>query len=440
MRKEYLITFFVMIGIVCIVLLFLYHSFSIHLDDQPGEADLHGEEVVLSFWRNYGNDLENLAFQELVADFEQLYPEIKVQLHSIPYGDYEMRVRTEFATGQRPDILMIDSPNLALYADNGILRPLNDYIEIGSLDDFPPATLQGLYYEENLYLLPIVESSIALFYNIPLFEEAGLSLPSKKTDEPLTWEEVREYAIQITSLSKDYYGIDPAQGFAAGESAAYFKLPILWQFGADVLSMDGETAEGYLNSPEALNALAFYQDLYQVTEVASADMTSDPFENGVLGMTVLGSWAISELEGKHQLVLDEDFGVAPLPKEKYQIAPSGGWSLAITADSKHPEEAWKFIEFVTGKAGMQKYVQITGDIPARYSVAEAIPELNEYPLNIFMEQAHYYSKNRPVTVVYPAISEAVKRLFEEVGMENKDVREAADQAVSSIQSALEENR
>ena len=84
------------------------------------------------------------------------------------------------------------------------------------------------------------------------------------------------------------------------------------------------------------------------------------------------------------------------------------------------------------------FVEISGDLPARYSVARDFPELNEYPKNIFVQQDQKYSKSRPVTPAYPIISEAIKELFEDVGLEGKNVEEAANIAVEKINNGLKD--
>lgn len=361
-------------------------------------------------------------------------------MKSIPYSDYEIRLRTELAAGNPPDILTIDSPTLALYANTGSLLSIDPYMrEEGKIDDIPDSTLKGLTYKGKIYLAPIVESSIALYYNKHLLQDAGIPLPSEDPNKPLTWDEVLEIAKKVNNPVKGVIGIDPAQGFNDGESPAYFKTPLLWQFGANILSPDGTTASGYLDSKEALDALQFYQDLYHKNGVAAFELPPAVFESGKLAMTVLGSWTLADLEKNHpEFKLGEDFGVTPLPKEKYQFVPNGGWALGITSKSKHPKEAWEFIKYVTGYEGMKKYVTITGDVPARYSVAKDFPELNEYPKNIFLQQTQKFSKNRPVTPAYPVVSDAIRRLFEDVGIGGKDVKTAAKEAVEKINTGLKE--
>lgn len=396
------------------------------------------ETVELSFWRNAGNEPINKAFDEIVRVFESENPYIKINMLEMDGSqDYELRLRAELASGNYPDIMTIDSPNLALYANAGELLSLDAYMkEEGNIDDILEGTLEGLIYEDEIYLAPIVDSSIALYYNKNLFRQAGIPFPSKHPDEPLTWQEVLTIAQTINDPENGIHGIDIAQGFGDGEGPAYFKMPLLWQFGGDVISPDGTTAEGYLNSEAALEALQFYQDLYRKHQVSTLSLPHLALETDKLAMTVLGSWHLAELKSVPGFVFEEDFGIAPLPKAEYQVTPNGGWALGISSKSDYPDEAWEFVKFLSSNEGARIYVEITGDIPARYSIAEEIPELNEYPHNIFVQQGQNYSRNRPVTPAYATVSETIKTLFEDVGISGRDVKEAADDAVSKIDSVL----
>jgi ABC-type glycerol-3-phosphate transport system substrate-binding protein len=87
------------------------------------------KQVQLTFWRNKGNDSENKAYEELVNSFEKANPEIEITMKLIPYSDYEIRLRTEIATGTPPDIMAIDSPTLALYANAGSLLSIDSFMK-----------------------------------------------------------------------------------------------------------------------------------------------------------------------------------------------------------------------------------------------------------------------------------------------------------------------
>ncbi|GAA3334492.1 hypothetical protein GCM10020331_102650 [Ectobacillus funiculus] len=78
-------------------------------------------------------------------------------------------------------------------------------------------------FHEEIYLAPLVESSVALFLQQASFSERPEFLfPSEDPNKPLTWDEVLEIAKRINNPDKGVYGIDPAQGFGEGETAAYF--------------------------------------------------------------------------------------------------------------------------------------------------------------------------------------------------------------------------
>ncbi len=439
MKKWLTILFFASILVSILVYSLFFMDTIPNSPNDNKEKTVPSDQIQLTFWRNSGNEAENKAYSELVSSFEKANPSIDINMKSIPYGDYEIRIRTEIANGNPPDILAIDSPTLALYANTGSLLSLDQFMKKeGDIEDFPESTIRGLSYKGQIYLAPIVESSIALYYNRHLFDQAGVPYPSGDPDKPLTWDEIVEIAEKLDNPEKGIFGIDPAQGFGDAEAPAYFKIPFLWQFGAHVLSPDGTTASGYLDSQEALEALQFFQNLYQKHKVASVELPPEPFESDKLAMTVLGSWALKDFERNPDFKLGVDFGIAPLPKGKYQAVSNGGWALGVSSLSKHPDESWRFIKYATGYEGMKNYVTITGNVPARYSVAEGIPELNEYPSNIFVQQALKYSRNRPVTPAYPVVSNAIRELFEDVGIGGKDVSTSAKEAVEKINTGIKE--
>ncbi|GAA3334490.1 hypothetical protein GCM10020331_102640 [Ectobacillus funiculus] len=105
-----------------------FNTFSSHPKDEDDETSV-SNKVQLTFWRNYGNPAENKAYEDIVSAFEALHPNIMIDMKLIPYSDYELKLRTESAAGTPPDIMAIDSPNLALYANAGALLSLDQYMK-----------------------------------------------------------------------------------------------------------------------------------------------------------------------------------------------------------------------------------------------------------------------------------------------------------------------
>jgi fructooligosaccharide transport system substrate-binding protein len=392
------------------------------------------EQVTLIFWRNSGNTAENAAYEQLAARFMESHPGIVIEMSPIPFSDYDTKLRTAIASGEPPDIMSIDAPNMASYVEAGALLPLTEYYAAeGNLDDIPPSTMSAYTYKDDIYMAPMTESSIALFYNKKMFEANGIPFPSKDPEQPVTWTEVLEAARKLTDPDRDVYGIDPAQGF---QNAAYFKYPIIWQFGGEVMSPDGSTARGYLDSPETLSAIRFFADLYNKDKVSAFEYPTDPFPNGNVAMTVEGSWSLSHYANKFpDFKLGVDYDVAPLPKETRQAVANGSWALAVSSRTSHADAAWQFVNFVTGYEGQKTYVSITKDIPVRYSVAEEIAELNEYPMNVFVIQNQRFGRSRPITPIFPQMAEAVSKVFEDVTISRRNIDQAVTEAIERIDEA-----
>lgn len=405
-------------------------------------SNANNELTTLTFWRNSGNSLENQAYVTLIAKFMEQHPTIRIDMVPFPYADYDTKLRTAVATGNPPDIMSIDAPSLASYAQAGALLPLTEqYNTNGDLSDIPISTIEGYTYHDDIYLAPLTESSIAMFYNIKLFQDAGLELPSADPDAAWTWEQVLDAAIKINNPAKGIYGIDPAQGFQNAGATAYFKYPIIWQFGGDVMNEAGTSARGALDSPETKQALTFYSELFTKHKVAAFEYPLDAFPNRKLGITIDGTWTLAHIaENYPDFKLGVDFGVAPLPKGTRQAVANGSWALGISEKTKHADEAWTFVNWMTSYEGLMIYSSITGDIPARYSVAKQFEKLNEYPLNIFVVQNQKYGRPRPITPIFPQMAEAVKDLFEDVTLQKRNVDKAVEDAIIRIDKAYADSQ
>lgn len=411
-------------------------------NDAPESSHPSPEEdpIALTFWRNSGNEAENAAYERLIAEFMNRNPGIRIEMTLFPYSGYDTKLRTSIASGKAPDIMTIDAPQMASYAEAKALLPLTDYFAAdGDLKDIPASTLSTYMYQDEVYMAPLTESSIALFYNKKMFEAKGLPLPSKNPDEPWSWGEILEAAEKLSDPERGIYGIDPAQGFQNAGATAYFKYPIIWQFGGEVMSPDGTTAKGYLDSPETKRAIQFYADLYNKYHVSALEYPPDPFANGKLGMTVEGSWTLSHYADNFpDYKLGEDYDIAPLPREVRQAVANGSWALAISSSSRNADAAWKFVNWVTGYEGQKIYVSITKDIPVRYSVSNEIAELNEYPKNIFVIQNQKFGRSRPITPIFPQMSEAMNELFEETAIGKGSIDAAIAKAIVTIDDAYAE--
>jgi len=219
------------------------------------------------------------------------------------------------------------------------------------------------------------------------------------------------------------------------EGMTFTQMLWTWWFGAEVVSPDGTTVDGYFNSPASKAALQFYSDLFNKYKVSPSISMNNPLASEKAAMYINGPWMVGTWQMNFPEFFDGKWGAMPLPKGAAAASNSGSWNLAITRQSKNKELAWQVISAITDTEGSYIYCSNTGNLPARESTL-AISDMSQPPYDIIKDQLIHTAKSRPVTPVYPKISEALMDAFNAVAFgELVDV--AFDEAVAKMNAALQ---
>lgn len=114
-------------------------------------------------------------WKQIIEGFEKENPDIEVKDIPNP-ADYWTKVLTMIASGNPPDIMMMDYIYFPSWVVSGRLEPLDNYItrDNFSLKDFVPISLKSTRYEGKQYGIPMDLNNQVMFYNTTLFKEAGL--------------------------------------------------------------------------------------------------------------------------------------------------------------------------------------------------------------------------------------------------------------------------
>lgn len=317
------------------------------------------ENVTLSYalW-----DQEQVpAMQQVIDEFRETHPNIDIKIQVTPWDDYWTKLQTSATGGSAPDVFWMTLAYFKLYASNGILMPLDDKIAADGIDmaNYVPAIAEAYKYDGVQYGMPKDVNAFGLFYNKDLFTAAGVAFP----DETWTWQNVIDAAQKLTDPATGVYGIAAQAG---DELAWYLTVP---QAGGWVISEDGKTS-GY-DKPETQAGIQFWVDLInkykaspnlqQLTDTDALSM----FTSGKVAMYYGGSWdpvAIANVPAAKAFT-----DVAPLPK-----GPAGGQfysnglANSIYANTKHPEEAWQFVNFLASERGNEIQAQ-SGTVISAYN-------------------------------------------------------------------------
>ena len=371
--------------------------------------------------------------------------DFEVRIIEVPQNQYEDKVRMLLSVNEAPDLILIDTPNIAHYAISGQLEPLDNYWPEEDFSDLVDSAKESVIWNDHRWACPLNEASCLLFYNRRLLQEAGIQ-PPDSVDDAWTMEELLEAAIALTKKDSSgkivQYGLQPTM-FSPNnkvEGMGYTQMLYTWWFGADILSPDGTTATGYFDSQENIAALQFFSDLYQKYQVSPLYEIPNGFENGKIAMIISGPWLIGNWRDSFPDFYQGQWGAMPLPHGVSPACPTGSWNVAMTAQCKNKENAWQVINALTGQQGMTIWCNGTGNIAARQSVIDQVVEQNqELPYNIIYEQLENFSCMRPVTPMYPNISEAVIDCYNSVAF-GADPISAAQKATKKINQFLKEQQ
>lgn len=397
-------------------------------------------ENELTMWVQYSKEsAEGKVMEESSKLFnEDESHDYTVKVEYIPRsgsgGGYEDKINAALTTDTLPDVLTLDGPNTAAYADAGILMEIDaDLMD----DDFLESIVEQGTYNDKIYAIGYSESGVGIFYNKSMFEEAGISLDEVGTlENPWTWDEFKEFAHQLKEHF-DAPAID--MGFDDhSEWLFYAFTPYIWSAGGDIIDEEGSTSTGYFNSPETLEAMTFIQSL-----VAEGLSTISPSEAGFqtekYPMYMSGSWTMQELDEEYG---DVEYGIMPYPvspKTKELVSPTGSWQYGISANSDKKEAAHVLLKFLTSEEELYRMSMGNSVLPARHSVAERMLQEVSEPMQVLIKQNQMSGQSRPVLVNYPKVTRTVQETITELSYydEVKDIQALLDKKASEIDTYLE---
>ncbi|MBO0984230.1 extracellular solute-binding protein [Rathayibacter sp. SD072] len=351
-----------------------------------------------------------------------------------------------------PDVQYEDTFKIQSDAAAGYLLPLDDRLaEWEDWSQFADGAKQaGLGPDGKTYGVSLGTDTRGLWYNTELFEQAGIATPWA----PATWQDVIDTAATIKAELPDVIPLNVYSGKAAGEAASMQGLEMLL-YGTEDTLYDADSKKWITGSQGFRDSLSFIGDVYQDGLGPTPQQALDPniFTNvtaewlpsSTLAIALDGSWQSGAwIEGGSSPwpEWDSTLALAPMPTQ-FGDAPgatsmSGGWTLAIGANTKAPDLAFDFLTTALNKDNSQSYAISNSQIAVRADVAEDPEYVAANPSFEFFSSLVPNTHFRPATEDYGQISNAITVAMESVMTGQQSVDEAAaayDEAVKGIVGA-----
>jgi multiple sugar transport system substrate-binding protein len=381
----------------------------------------------------FGDPAEVKAYQDLATAFEAKNPGAKVELINIPgQSDYRKRLAADFAAGTPADVVLINYRRFAPYAAKGALEPLDSYLAKSKLispQDYYPTALEAFAWQGKIMCIPQNLSSLVVYYNKSLFDQAGLPYP--KND--WTWD---EFLKDAQALTRDLDGDGQPDQHGVGFEAVLARFaPFIWQHGGEVTDNNIKPTKLTLDWPLSMEAITWMTDLqtkYHVmpdAEQEAAEDSASRFMNGRLGMYLNSRRVVPDL----RQITGFDWDVAPLPRDQHIASVLHSDGYCMPASVKNKELVWKFIEFANSPEG-QRIVAATGrSVPSLKSVAEspAFLDPNQKPSNnrgAFLDMAPYI-RALPGSLGWVDVEEATDQELTRALFGETSVEEAVQAAI-----------
>ncbi len=323
---------------------------------------------------------ETVEMNRIICEkFVAAHPDITVDASVYPWGQYWAKLQTQTASGLAPDVISTFTAQVGIWVNHGALMPLDELITHSDLDlnDYYQAALDNFVWHDKTYAFPLEIALAALVYSKDRLEERGIP-PEEwpKADESMTWEQYEALARKLTLVAPD--GSIDQYGMGGGWSWK----PIMFRHqGGAMLDRQVDPTHSTVldNEKLALGIIGVFDAMYGQRYHASDEVisTAGVGSNSVLlspkyAMSFAGPWALSNLKDAGMRI-----GVSPPPHGPSPQQLISVNAVGIYADSKHPQEAWKLIQFMASQEVQPIFGKRLRGVPVLKSARDALID-NDY--------------------------------------------------------------
>lgn len=397
------------------------------------------------------------AYQDFIAQFEDDNPGITINALESP-PDFNTYILTALASNTAPDVWSQDASSLALVAGTGQLLDMQQCVDLVpefSFDRFFPTVLalhQGLE-DGATYGVPNGFTPMVIYYNPEAFARAGVSVPEK---DNLTWAEFRELAQRLTLDTSGRNSLDPSFDAANVDQYGYRvrMYPLdwvhwLWGNGGSVISPDGTTASGYLDSQASLDTMRFYRDLMLVDGVSPTPSALDAlqsnvgfldlFLDGKIAMFPRGHWELVGLRANAKYTPERVAVMGnPYNTEPATVIFEAGFVIPANIDPAKLEAACRFVDAATSR-GYQLTKPLTGiELSGNEQVSVEAIDVAPQPdvARAFVNQVQYaHPPYGALYENYPAVEQVLQSMMEQI-LAGADLEATVADAIREINREL----
>lgn len=402
-----------------------------------GTNESGGEDGVVDLTMTiYSGDPDVIATYEAIAeDFRKINPRLgKFTVETIPSDTYVPALMTRIRGGDAPDLGWMQEVYVPGLAGAGTIADITDVLrgsEDYNIDDMLPNALEVAERDGRLYGHPFANTAYGVFYNVEMFEQAGVDTPLELFEAgEWTWENLARVARELVESGVAEFGFDiPAFQYAR----LSLLTPVLAGFGVEAWP-DGTQCG--LASPQSVRAFEFWRSMLWDDHSYPRPGEKPSFAAGNVGMVMSAPSLLNTLDPEKFTV-----EMVPQPKGVPGATPYFGQSVLVAfADGKAPDLAAELIAFIGNKENSERLAKYY--IPARKSLltpstlAKANPVLTEAGADRVLIGPLFDAKQMDIPLAYPEMEALIRPILDGVWLENADVAKVLQDVCAKAESVL----
>lgn len=372
------------------------------------------KEVVI--WDYFETDAQKQMMQSLIDEFNASQDEYEASHVYVPFADYEKQLTLGIASGELPDLVILDGCGMASFIQLGLFGDISD-ADI-NWDEYMEGPMESTMLDGKHYGIPFATNCTALFYNKDLFDAAGIDYP----DENTTWDEFHEMA---KALTKD--GVSGFGNAATNTDEGTFQC-LQWLYTAGGSYTDIEDGvDVYKLMQEMIEDGSWTKECVNWTQ---SDVNNN-FMAGNLAMQQNGPWQIPGIEANAP---DLNYGVTVLPKKDADSEQAtsilGGENMGVVnKDDTSGAEA--FLKYYDQTDVMVDAMKQYGSYPPKTEAAKDSYWTDDLIQKAFLTQIDTSIPRGP-SAAWPSYSSAIQTGFQEVMTSAKTPEQAAKDTQAAV--------
>jgi multiple sugar transport system substrate-binding protein len=372
---------------------------------------LRAEPTTITFFTWKPNIPE--VWTSLIDQFESENPDIRIQRQIGPHSSTQFHAIVSQRLKNRDpsvDVFFVDVIWPAEFASAGWALDLSPRFKEEDRDRFLPAPIEANTFGDGIFGVPSFLDAGLLYFRQDLLDKYSF-------DPPVTWEQMLAQGQTIKNGQGDPNLQIYSGQFKQYEGLVCNMLEFIWSNGGLVL--DSRTGQIMLTEPAALEPVVFVRD--RIIGKAAPKGVLNYEEPESLALFVQGravfhrnwpyAWTVADDPERSKVA--GKIGVSSLPAfpGNAPAATLGGWQFGISRWSRHQDEAWRFVQFMTSYETQRTLALEAGRAPTRKAVYQDEEVRTKMPHLISFLPAFEKAKPRPISPVYPMISQELQRFF-----------------------------